>query len=759
MLTKSNKFSVDQLQELPSEDLEESSASNQKGFNIRSLLRTLIRKAWLVVGLTTIGTSAALIWSSQSPSTYTGNFYLLVEPISPFSKVTDPTTIARTGGVPKDDLFALDYPTNLAFLRSPGMTFQLAKDIHEKKPVKSVPAIWADLRENLLVERIGETQSTATKIFAVTYKGEDPQEVKAVLQAAADSFLKYSAEDRETSLKAGVKFINSQLPEMQQRLKKLQSEQEKLRKRYDLIDPLTKGQEVITQVSAIQQQLLEVENLLKTQRSSYQVLQKQLNFTPQEALAASSLTQDPTRVALLNQLQEIDSQIALESSRYTPASPTLQTLQEQKQNLVELLNDKTQQIIAKNSIALPGNSQVLNYQDPTRLQLINQMVEANNQIQQLQVRYQSLQETKSRWEQQSQEYPSIIRQYQDLERQIALTNQILDKLLTQRETLKVESAQELPWQLISPPQIPLDQDGKPMAEPAKHLKEILAGLMGGFVLGAGLAILWEKQRKIFYCVEDITDAVSVPLVGNIPWDSISDIPFNRTQKLQIEPLEIEHKIEPQSIFSINQRGVLFLNAFDTLYSELSFVYNSPPLHSVVISSVQAQDGQSTVALYLAKAAAATGKRVLLVDANLANPQLHSWFNLSNYKGLSELLTDEELASYDVIERCSEVENLFLLSAGCAKSPSAKLLWLPRMRSLMREFKVRYDLIIYDAPHFYESTDIGFLGAQTDGILMVVGIGKTPPSLVTQAMAEINKLRLPILGVIANHPSPPPSGLF
>lgn len=760
MVTKFNKFSVsDQFQEFPSEDQEEISSSSARGLNLKPLIRTLIRKAWLIVGLTTLGTSGALVWSFQDPATYQGNFYLLVEPISPFSKMTDPTTIVRSSnGVPNEQLFALDYPTNLAFLQSPGMTFKLAKGIHEQKPAKSIPAIWLDLRENLKVERLGNTSSTATKIFAVTYKGEDPEEVKTVLQSASDTFLKYSAEDRETSLKAGVKFIDQQLPEIQQRLKKLQSQQEMLRRQYDLIDPTTKGQDVLTQVGSLTQQLLQVEDQLKTQQSLYENLRRQLNFSPDEALAASSLSQDPTRVALLNQLQQIDSQIAIESSRFTSENPTVQVLEQQKKNLLKLLNEKTEEIIAKNSIALPGNSKVLNYQDPTRLQLINQLVAANNQIQQLQVQYNSLQQYKTQSEKQSKLYPGIIRQYQELDRQIALTTDILNRLLTQRESLKVESAQELPWQLISPPQIPLDKDGKPISEPPDRKKKLLAGIMGGLILGVGIALLWENE-KYFYNAEDLKDVVSFPVVGNIPWDSKLETSLYGTQASPTNSSEFDPALETPPIFSIHERGLLFLNAFDFLYSELSFIYNSPALHSLVVSSVQAQDGQSTVALYLAKAAAATGKKVLLVDSNLANPQLHLWLNLPNYKGLSDLLVDDELASYDVIESSKEVENLYLLSAGCAESPSTKLLWFPRMRSLMREFKVRYDLIIYDAPHFYESTDIGFLGAQTDGILMVAGIGKTSSSIFKQAMSEIEKLRLPVLGIVANHPSPPPSGMF
>jgi Mrp family chromosome partitioning ATPase len=62
----------------------------------------------------------------------------------------------------------------------------------------------------------------------------------------------------------------------------------------------------------------------------------------------------------------------------------------------------------------------------------------------------------------------------------------------------------------------------------------------------------------------------------------------------------------------------------------------------------------------------------------------------------------------------------------------------------------YDLVIYDLPHFFDSTDLSFISTQTDGLLLVVGILKTSESTVKKAIAEIERLKLPFLGAIANH---------
>ena len=69
---------------------------------------------------------------------------------------------------------------------------------------------------------------------------------------------------------------------------------------------------------------------------------------------------------------------------------------------------------------------------------------------------------------------------------------------------------------------------------------------------------------------------------------------------------------------------------------------------------------------------------------------------------------------------------------------------------MEEFQATFDLVIYDTSHLVGFMDANFLAAHTDGVLMVVGVGKTSRSLVMQVLNQLNTFRLPTLGVVANH---------
>ena len=238
---------------------------------MRMYLRILLRKSWLIASITLLTTTTAVVLSSSKSSTYKGNFYLLVEPITAAARLTNPSTLTRTGGIPQQDLIALDYPTNLIFLQSPSMTRRIAEDVHKKLPNRTVDAIWSDLRENFFVEWVKSESNGATKIFVVTYAGKDPEEVQAVLDIASQTFVKYSAEDRETSIKAGVKFIDKQLPPLQKTLNNLKSKQKQIRQQYELVDPASRNDALLQQMDALtqrksvlQEQLISLRTLAST---------------------------------------------------------------------------------------------------------------------------------------------------------------------------------------------------------------------------------------------------------------------------------------------------------------------------------------------------------------------------------------------------------------------------------------------------------------------------------------------------------------
>ena len=766
----------DSLPAIAEIETEEVNPPPKKKSFIRVYLRILLRKSWLIASITLLTTTTAVVLSSSKSSTYKGNFYLLVEPITAAARLTNPSTLTRTGGIPQEDLIALDYPTNLIFLQSPSMTRRIAEDVHKKLPNRTVDAIWNDLRNNFFVEWVKSPSDGATKIFIVSYSGTDPQEVQAVLDIAAQTFVKYSSEDRETSIKAGVKFIDKQLPPLQENLNNLKNKQRQIRQQYELVNPANRNDELLQQLDALIQRKSVLQEQLISLQTLASTLESQLGISSEDALVLASLNQDPERVSLQKELLDLRSQLANNQSVYTEKSVRVIALETRSQIIQDSLKKRTNELLKQFSSTISNNSPLLSsFQDPIRLQLIGQFIDTTNKIKALKSQLPSLTIQEKQLNTIIQKLPAITNQYTALEREIKLTEEVLDKLLIQRETLKVESAQELPWQLISKPQIPLDADGKPIGEPPDRKKMLMAGAGGGLIFGILLSLLLEKQKNSFLSANDIEDILGLPVIGKVPkyqsveMENITLVIPEISEKVETpEELEISEELEtPEKVETseeletsdtqdkesfneppLQDNWEIFATIFDDIYTELCFYYRNPSLRSVAISSVEAEDGQSTIAVNLAITAAEQGKRVLFVDTNRNNSKIGEWLNLTEKKGLDYLLT-HDVSLESVIQEDPNHKNLYFITNGEEYTTPPKRLWSPKMEYLISEFQEKFDLVIYDLPHFHQTTDVYFISACTDGMILVIGVNKTSQSATKEALAKADDLQFPILGAIAN----------
>ncbi len=717
------------VQPMPLNDADESADAPKKGLNLRPYIRTLKRRSIIIASMTFAVGVLGFVVGDPGPPLYAGGFRILVEPVSTEAKLTDPTAVAR--GVPRQ-ANELDYPTQLEILKSPKVLSEITQQVKTKFPAFAP----ITLRTSLEISRV--TDNGDTKILKVDYSGYDPDLVQHVLEVIASKYLKYSLEERKSRIGEGVKFIEDQLPALQTRVEGLQQQLQQIQRQYQIIDPTAQGGELLTRLNTATALQQDTQRLLQEQRALYSTLSSQLQFSPEEAVVAAALSQNPTYQGITAKIADVDSQIALNSTRFQPDSPNMLALQEQKQSLVALLQNEAVSIAGESLAGTLGNSQVTAYQDGVRLGLIQQLVSATTQIQLLEVRNQDVVRTKRELEEQLKLFPAIAGRYLELQRQLEIATRTLDQLLVQRETLRVEAAQsQVPWELISNPGIPRDPDGNPVAEPPDRKKQLM-GVAAGLFAGVAAALLWEKYRDIFYSVEDLEDGLPFPVLGSIPF-------YQNLQEAQDGAglLKTEEDLDALS------SAANFLNAFDLLYGNLKLLFLNPP-RSVAVCSAMSGDGKSTVALHLAQAAASMGQRVLLVDANMRLPDIHDRLSIPNSKGLSDFLVDHMDPS-NLIQQSPVAENLYVLPSGRSIPGSAKLLASSQMQTLRTQIERQFDLVIYDTPDLLGPLDANFLATYTDGILMVVAVRETKQSSLQKVVNQLEKYHLPILGLVANHP--------
>ncbi|ERN42132.1 uncharacterized protein involved in exopolysaccharide biosynthesis [Rubidibacter lacunae KORDI 51-2] len=709
---------------------EEQDISPRRGLSLRSLLATVKRQWIAVAGVTGVFGSMAYLLAAMLPPLYRGSFQVLVEPVTNEARLSEPTALTRNGGrVPGQEAFRLDYPTQIVLLQSPRILSSVVDRVRQDKP----DFTGRDLQLGLTVDRLGRE----FRILEVVFEGRDPIVVSTVLDVLADEYLRYSLEERKSRIGEGVGFIEEQLPELRERSNMLQNDLQQLQQKHAFFDPLQEGQALSLQLRATSELRLEASRQLSEQQELYVQLQEQLGFGPDVALAASALSGDPVYQKLVLDLQSVEERIAAETARFRAGSPIVNELVAQRANLRPLLEQRARESLGDEFASDP---RVRIYLDAARRGLVSQLMDVSGAIVQLELRERGLSEQEAALKAEIQAFPAIVRRYTDMQRELEVVNRTLDQLLSERERLKVEAAQtQVPWELVTEPQLPRDRDGKPIPLAVSSKKMLVLGAFFGLIAGTGLAVLIDKREDIFFSSDDLSDASPVPLLEIVPCSPVA--PAIR----DLKPLFGEAPDSPAAIFR---------EAFNSIYAKLLFFYSDAPLRSIVISSPQQGDGKTTVALHLAYTAAAAGRRVLLVDANLRNPQLHTLLNLNNLQGLKQLLLQSrEPQRQTLLQRLSSSDTLFVMTSGGVLSEAGQLLASGAMEKISSRLASAFDLVIYDTPPLDRYADAKFLAANAGGLVSVIGIGKTQRSVTLDVLDEISAFNLPIIGAIANDGSP------
>jgi tyrosine-protein kinase Etk/Wzc len=163
-------------------------------------------------------------------------------------------------------------------------------------------------------------------------------------------------------------------------------------------------------------------------------------------------------------------------------------------------------------------------------------------------------------------------------------------------------------------------------------------------------------------------------------------------------------------------------AFRMLRTGLAFASAERPLRTIAVTSPGPSEGKSTIAVNLASVLAQAGSRVLLVDADLRHPMLHTVFKRKKKPGLSDLVISN--SSPDEAIFATGLDGLFCLPCGTIPPSPADLLTLNATRALLKRLAGEYDYIVIDTPPVLVAADSPIIGALVDTTIMVVRAGRT-----------------------------------
>lgn len=219
---------------------------------------------------------------------------------------------------------------------------------------------------------------------------------------------------------------------------------------------------------------------------------------------------------------------------------------------------------------------------------------------------------------------------------------------------------------------------------------------------------------------------------------MTQLALNR--KKQISKMKRRHLVtysHPESIIS---------EQFREIRTNMKFI-NKSENKIFLVTSPKDGEGKSTMVANLAVSMAQQKEKILVIDANLREPIIHSIFKIPNEKGLTNVLTGHT-ALEDALYQ-TEVSRLEVLTSGSHSFNPAELLETRGMKELLKRLAELYDVVLIDAPSAIKSTETRVIANQCDGVVLVLNKGKTEIELAIETKKVLELAHAKIVGAILN----------
>lgn len=261
---------------------------------------------------------------------------------------------------------------------------------------------------------------------------------------------------------------------------------------------------------------------------------------------------------------------------------------------------------------------------------------------------------------------------------------------------------------------------------------LLLALVGGIGAALVLAFLAEQLDSGFRSSDQIEAQLGQPVISMMP----------ELRSIGVKDVAPETYImtKPNSSFS---------EAVRMLRTSLLLSNVDHPPRILLLTSALPGEGKTTVALTLAKLAAASGEKVIVIDADLRRPRVHGALGLENNKGLVELLAGH--ATFDQVLQNSEKDGkgFSFIPAGKSTPHATELIRSQQMRRFVRALANSYSLVIIDSPPVLPVADAKVLATLVDKVVYIVRWRDTRREIVAQAVKQLREVNADFAGIVLN----------
>jgi len=527
-----------------------------------------------------------------------------------------------------------------------------------------------------------------TSLIEIQVYRDDQDEAQRIANEVADVYRDHRQSTKRGEVRASVQALENELLKQQQKVNEAEDELERIRQEQG-VQILSRG----IRADNIRIQQMEGDRMaarvdMLTRRTRLEQLEA---LEGEELMNASAyMVNDSSLLALRRQSVDADVQLKLMQENLGDNHPEVRRIQAGVTELKAKLND-----------ALNG---------------LKAGVRADYEV--AKARYEALDSElaevrKTDIEDQKEKYLPFER----AERNLMIQQEILNALRARVTQKGVEMG--LPRTMVEI----VDRAERPErpVRPRVMLNIILSVIVG-LGAGIGLAYFIEYLDTSVKTVEDVEKYLGLPVIGIIP----------------------------QKVRSLAEEGPESPHAESYRVLRTNMMFNNDNKRGGVFAVVSGGvgEGKSTTLFNLAYVCAQLGDKVLVVDSDLRRPVQHTFVNMSNRFGLTNVFMQE--ATLDEAIKATSVPNLHFLPSGKMPRSSVGILDSRRLKAIIEPLRERYDIVFFDSPPIVGVSDASIIASEVDGVLLVVQYRKYPRNMSTRARRILENVGAKIMGVVLNN---------
>ncbi len=595
------------------------------------------------------------------------------------------------------------------------------------------------IRKNMSVEPVRESRATVkdTRLIEIAFRHMNPQLAAFVANSIGQTFVTANQNKRSGTSRKTSDFLQKRITDLQSEIRSGEIELVELKQSAGILK--TDGEQtiVLARLGGLNKDLLTAENRRKTAEAEYLSIKDSAESISARAEAESAryITERENAVrAFRNETQkkiaDYNAQRAKLLQEYKESAPEIVEIDTQ----VRSLEDSLTKVVDDN------NKEVQGLRDRTAKVLVENLrtkyLQALGEENKIRGAY------NEQYNEAQVQNTGAVR-LKLLEQTIDTNKGFLDNLRKQQSSNDVASEGSDNNISVAGFAIPPENAVSP-----SRVTTVIAALFLSTLFGMGLALFLEYLDDTIRTTEEIETYLQLPALAAIP--TMDSIPKRRLLLVGANNDEADDPANSELLISADSRSSL-AEAYRQLRTSILLSSAGHAPKSLLITSSLPSEGKTTTATNTAISLAQTGAKVLIIDADMRRPRLHSVFNIENGDGLSTILSTE-LTEKEILAVIKQDEGtkLNLLTSGPIPPNPAELIGSEQMANLLKLLSVHFTHVVVDSPPITSFTDGVLIASMVDGVILVVHAGKSSRQVVRRARQLLQDVGAKIFGVVLNN---------